>query len=102
MTDSMNLTRIIQEVQPDEIYNLAAMSHVAYHLKLLNMLQMLMVQEHLEFLEAVKLLDLTEKTKIYQATTSELYGKVQEVHKEKQLHFIQEVLMQLQKCMLTG
>ena len=78
MTDSMNLTRIIQEVQPDEIYNLAAMSHVAVSFETPEYVANADGTGTLRILEAVKLLGLTEKTKIYQASTSELYGKVQE------------------------
>lgn len=79
MTDSMNLTRIIQEVQPDEIYNLAAMSHVAVSFETPEYVANADGTGTLRILEAVKLLGLTKKTKIYQASTSELYGKVQEV-----------------------
>ena len=79
MTDSMNLTRIIQEVQPDEIYNLAAMSHVAVSFETPEYVANADGTGTLRILEAVKLLGLTKKCKIYQASTSELYGKVQEV-----------------------
>jgi len=78
MTDSMNLTRIIQEVQPDEIYNLAAMSHVAVSFETPEYVANADGTGTLRILEAVKLLGLSQKTKIYQASTSELYGKVQE------------------------
>ncbi len=78
MTDSMNLTRIIQDVQPDEIYNLAAMSHVAVSFETPEYVANADGTGTLRILEAVKLLGLTKKTKIYQASTSELYGKVQE------------------------
>jgi GDPmannose 4,6-dehydratase len=78
MTDSMNLTRIIQEVQPDEIYNLAAMSHVHVSFETPEYVANADGTGTLRILEAVKLLGLTKKTKIYQASTSELYGKVQE------------------------
>lgn len=78
MTDSMNLTRIIQEVQPDEIYNLAAMSHVAVSFETPEYVANADGTGTLRILEAVKLLGLSKKTKIYQASTSELYGKVQE------------------------
>ena len=79
MTDSMNLTRIIQEVQPDEIYNLAAMSHVAVSFETPEYVSNADGTGTLRILEAVKLLGLAEKTRIYQASTSELFGKVQEV-----------------------
>ena len=78
LTDSMNLTRIIQEVQPDEIYNLAAMSHVAVSFETPEYVANADGTGTLRILEAVKLLGLAKKTKIYQASTSELYGKVQE------------------------
>ncbi len=78
MTDSLNLTRIIQEVQPDEIYNLAAMSHVQVSFETPEYVANADAVGTLRVLEAVKLLGLTEKIRIYQASTSELYGKVQE------------------------
>ena len=78
MTDSMNITRIIQETQPDEIYNLAAMSHVAVSFETPEYVANADGTGTLRILEAVKLLGLSKKTKIYQASTSELYGKVQE------------------------
>lgn len=78
MTDSMNLTRIIQETQPDEIYNLAAMSHVHVSFETPEYVANADGTGTLRILEAVKLLGLANKTKIYQASTSELYGKVQE------------------------
>lgn len=78
MTDSMNLTRIIQEIKPDEIYNLAAMSHVAVSFEIPEYVGNADGIGTLRILEAVKLLGLEKKTKIYQASTSELYGKVQE------------------------
>jgi len=79
MTDSTNLTRIIQKVQPDEIYNLAAMSHVKVSFELPEYVGDADGLGTLRILEAVRLLCLEKKTKIYQASTSELYGKVQEV-----------------------
>jgi GDPmannose 4,6-dehydratase len=79
MTDSMNLTRIIQETKPDEIYNLAAMSHVAVSFETPEYTANADGIGTLRILEAVRLLGLEKKTRIYQASTSELYGKVQEV-----------------------
>jgi GDPmannose 4,6-dehydratase len=79
LTDSSNLTRIIQEVQPDEIYNLAAMSHVQVSFELPEYTADADSIGTLRILEAVRLLGLAQKTRIYQASTSELYGKVQEV-----------------------
>ncbi len=79
LTDSTNLIRIIQEVQPDEIYNLAAMSHVHVSFEEPEYTANADGIGTLRILEAVRLLGLTNKTKIYQASTSELYGLVQEV-----------------------
>ena len=79
LTDSTNLIRIIQEVQPDEIYNLAAMSHVHVSFEEPEYTANADGIGTLRILEAVRLLDLTKKTKIYQASTSELYGLVQAV-----------------------
>ncbi|PBJ08960.1 GDP-mannose 4,6-dehydratase [Flavobacterium sp. ACN6] len=79
MTDSTNLTRLIQEIQPDEIYNLAAMSHVAVSFETPEYTGNVDALGTLRLLDAVRLLGLEKKTRIYQASTSELYGKVQEV-----------------------
>ena len=79
MTDSTNLIRIIQETQPDEIYNLAAMSHVQVSFEMPEYTANADGTGTLRILEAVRLLGLTKKTRIYQASTSELYGLVQEV-----------------------
>ncbi len=87
LTDSMNLTRIIQEVQPDEIYNLAAMSHVAVSFETPEYTANADGIGTLRILEAVRLLDLVNKTRIYQASTSELYGKVQEVPQTEKTPF---------------
>jgi len=87
MSDSMNLTRIIQEVQPDEIYNLAAMSHVAVSFEMPEYVANADGIGTLRILEAIRLLGLTEKTKVYQASTSELYGKVQEVPQNENTPF---------------
>ena len=87
MTDSMNLTRIVQEVQPDEIYNLAAMSHVAVSFETPEYTANADGIGTLRLLEAVRLLGLTNKTRIYQASTSELYGLVQEVPQKETTPF---------------
>tara|TARA_R110000751_G_scaffold1474_11_gene5598 strand:- start:1553 stop:2665 length:1113 start_codon:yes stop_codon:yes gene_type:complete len=79
MTDSTNLIRLIQEIQPDEIYNLAAMSHVQVSFEVPEYTGNADGLGTLRILDAVRLLGLSEKTRIYQASTSELYGKVQEV-----------------------
>lgn len=79
LTDSMNITRIIQDTQPDEIYNLAAMSHVKVSFETPEYTANTDGLGTLRILEAVRLLGLQHKTRIYQASTSELYGLVQEV-----------------------
>jgi GDPmannose 4,6-dehydratase len=79
MTDSTNLTRILQEVQPDEIYNLAAMSHVHVSFEMPEYTGNADGLGTLRLLEAIRLLGMEKKVRIYQASTSELYGKVQEV-----------------------
>lgn len=87
LTDSMNITRIIQEVQPDEIYNLAAMSHVQVSFETPEYTANADGLGTLRILEAVRLLGLTQKTRIYQASTSELYGLVQEVPQTEKTPF---------------
>ena len=87
MTDSMSITKIIQEVQPDEIYNLAAQSHVAVSFKQPEYTANADGIGTLRILEAVRLLGLIEKTRIYQASTSELYGLVQEVPQNEKTPF---------------
>jgi GDPmannose 4,6-dehydratase len=87
LTDSMNLTRIIQETQPDEIYNLAAMSHVAVSFETPEYTGNADGLGTLRILEAVRLLGLAQKTRIYQASTSELYGMVQQVPQTEKTPF---------------
>lgn len=79
MTDSTNLIRIVQQVQPDEIYNLAAMSHVQVSFETPEYTANADATGALRLLEAIRILGLENKTKFYQASTSELYGKVMEV-----------------------
>ena len=79
LSDSTNIIRIIQEVQPDEIYNLGAMSHVKVSFDAPEYAADVDGIGTLRILEAVRLLGLTHKTRVYQASTSELYGLVQEV-----------------------
>jgi len=79
MTDSTNLIRIIQEVKPDEIYNLAAMSHVHVSFEMPEYTANADGIGTLRLLEAIRILNMEKKVRIYQASTSELYGKVQEV-----------------------
>lgn len=87
LTDSTNLIRIIQETQPDEIYNLAAMSHVHVSFETPEYTANADGIGTLRILEAVRLLGLTQKTKVYQASTSELYGLVQEVPQSERTPF---------------
>lgn len=87
MTDSMNITRIIQETQPDEIYNLAAMSHVQVSFEEPEYTANADALGTLRILEAVRLLGLENKTKIYQASTSEMYGLVQETPQTEKTPF---------------
>lgn len=79
LTDSTNLIRIIQEVQPDEIYNLGAQSHVKVSFETPEYTANVDAVGSLRLLEAIRLLNLVDKTRLYQASTSELYGKVQEI-----------------------
>ncbi|MCJ8151394.1 GDP-mannose 4,6-dehydratase [Shinella sedimenti] len=87
LTDSTNLIRIIQQVQPDEIYNLAAMSHVAVSFETPEYTANADGIGTLRILEAIRLLGLEKKTKFYQASTSELYGLVQEVPQKETTPF---------------
>ena len=87
MTDSTNLIRIIQEVQPDEIYNLAAMSHVHVSFEMPEYTANADGIGTLRLLEAVRILKMEKKVRIYQASTSELYGKVQEVPQTEKTPF---------------
>ncbi|KAA6301359.1 MAG: 6-dehydratase [Candidatus Ordinivivax streblomastigis] len=87
MTDSMNLTRIVSEVQPDEIYNLAAQSHVKVSFDTPEYTANVDGLGTLRILESVRLLGLASKTRIYQASTSELYGLVQEIPQKETTPF---------------
>jgi len=87
LSDAMNITRIIQEVQPDEIYNLGAMSHVRVSFETPEYTANVDGLGTLRILEAVRLLGLVEKTRIYQASTSELYGLVQETPQSEKTPF---------------
>jgi GDPmannose 4,6-dehydratase len=87
LTDSSNLIRIIQQVQPDEIYNLGAQSHVAVSFEAPEYTANSDALGTLRILEAVRMLGLTEKTRIYQASTSELYGLVQEMPQKESTPF---------------
>ena len=87
LTDSTNLIRILQNVQPDEIYNLGAQSHVAVSFETPEYTANCDALGTLRILEAIRILNLTKKTKIYQASTSELYGKVQEIPQKETTPF---------------
>ena len=87
LTDSTNLIRIIQQVQPDEIYNLGAQSHVAVSFEAPEYTANSDALGTLRILEAVRMLGLTDKTRIYQASTSELYGLVQEIPQKETTPF---------------
>lgn len=87
LADSLSLTRIIAQIQPDEIYNLAAQSHVQVSFDVPEYSGDVNAQGVLRILEAVRILGLTEKTRIYQASTSELYGKVEEVPQKETTPF---------------
>ena len=87
LTDSTNLIRILKEVEPDEIYNLGAQSHVAVSFETPEYTANSDALGTLRILEAVRLLSLDKKTKIYQASTSELFGKVQEIPQNENTPF---------------
>lgn len=87
LTDSSNLTRIIQQVQPDEVYNLGAQSHVAVSFESPEYTADVDALGTLRLLEAIRLLGLTDKTRFYQASTSELFGLVQEVPQKETTPF---------------
>jgi len=87
LTDSTNLIRIIEQVQPDEIYNLGAQSHVAVSFEAPEYTANSDALGTLRILEAVRMLGLTQKTRIYQASTSELYGLVQEIPQKESTPF---------------
>jgi GDPmannose 4,6-dehydratase len=87
LTDSTNLIRIVQQIQPDEIYNLGAQSHVAVSFESPEYTANSDALGTLRLLEAVRILGLTEKTRIYQASTSELYGLVQEIPQKETTPF---------------
>ena len=87
MTDSTNIIRLIQEIQPDEIYNLAAMSHVHVSFEIPEYTANADGMGALRILDAVRLLGLEHKTRIYQASTSELYGKVMEIPQKETTPF---------------
>ncbi|MDO9490390.1 MAG: GDP-mannose 4,6-dehydratase, partial [Sphingomonadaceae bacterium] len=87
MTDSTNLIRIVQEVQPDEIYNLAAQSHVQVSFETPEYTANSDALGTLRLLEALRILGLSERTRFYQASTSELYGKIQAPRQSEETPF---------------
>jgi GDPmannose 4,6-dehydratase len=101
MTDSSSLTHIIQKVQPDEIYNLAAQSHVAVSFEEPEYTANSDAMGPLRILEAIRILGLTKKTRFYQASTSELYGLVQEIPQKETTPFYR-IKLGLQECLYLG
>ena len=101
-SDSSSLIRIINIVQPDEIYNLAAQSHVQVSFDVPEYSAMWTHFGVLRILEACRILGLTKKTKVYQASTSELYGKVEEVPQRETTPFHPSARMRLQNSMASG
>lgn len=87
VTDAVNITKILQKIKPDEIYNLAAQSHVGVSFKLPNYTAQVDALGTLNILEGIRILGLADKTKFYQASTSELYGKVQETPQKETTPF---------------
>ncbi|MGB1062663.1 MAG: GDP-mannose 4,6-dehydratase, partial [Ketobacter sp.] len=87
LTDTSNLTRIIQEIQPDEVYNLGAQSHVAVSFEAPEYTADVDAMGTLRLLEAIRFLNLENKTRFYQASTSELYGLVQEIPQKETTPF---------------
>jgi GDPmannose 4,6-dehydratase len=87
LTDATNLIRVIQEIQPDEIYNLAAQSHVMVSFETPEYTANADALGTLRLLEAIRILELQNKTRFYQASTSELYGKVQEIPQSEKTPF---------------
>ena len=103
LTDSTNIIKLIQKIKPDEIYNLAAQSHVAVSFESPEYTANCDALGTLRILEAVRLLNLTEKVKIYQASTSEFMDLFKKLRKKRLLHSILEVHMELLSlCLLDN
>lgn len=102
LTDASNLTRILQEVQPDEVYNLGAMSHVAVSFESPEYTADVDAMGTLRLLEAIRFLGLEKKTRFYQASTSELYGLVQEIPQKETTPFYPRSPMRWRNCTPTG
>jgi GDPmannose 4,6-dehydratase len=101
-TDATNLIRIVQETQPDEIYNLAAQSHVMVSFETAEYTANADALGTLRLLEAIRILGMAERVRFYQASTSELFGKVQSVPKMKRLPFTPGAPTGWQNFMDTG
>ena len=102
LSDTSNLTRLIRDIEPDEIYNLGAQSHVAVSFESPEYTADVDAIGTLRLLEAIRFLGLEQKTKFYQASTSELYGLVQKLRNRKQRRFIRARPMRWQSSMLIG
>lgn len=102
LSDTSNLTRILREVQPDEVYNLGAMSHVAVSFESPEYTADVDAMGTLRLLEAIRFLGLEKKTRFYQASTSELYGLVQEIPQKETTPFTRDLRMRSPNCMPTG
>ena len=102
VTDATQIMRTITEIQPDEIYNLSAQSHVHVSFQLPVYTTWVDGLGVLHILEAMRIISPAKKIKFYQASTSELYGKVQETPQTEQLHSILVLRMGLQNCMVFG
>ncbi len=102
LSDTSNLVRIIQETQPDEIYNLGAMSHVAVSFESPEYTADVDGIGTLRILEAIRILGLEKKTRFYQASTSELYGLVQETPQKETTPFYRAAPMRWPSCIRTG
>lgn len=102
LSDTSNLTRILREVQPDEVYNLGAMSHVAVSFESPEYTADVDAMGTLRLLEAIRFLGLEKKTRFYQASTSELYGLVQEIPRKRPRRSTHALRMRSPNCTPTG
>lgn len=102
LSDTSNLTRILREVQPDEVYNLGAMSHVAVSFESPEYTADVDAMGTLRLLEAIRFLGLEKKTRFYQASTSELYGLVRKFRRKKPRRSIHALRMRSPNCTPTG
>ena len=102
LTDTSSLTRIIRDIEPDEIYNLGAQSHVGVSFEAPEYTADVDALGTLRILESIRFLGLEKSTRFYQASTSELYGLVQETPQKETTSFYPRSLMRLQNCTLIG